>query len=191
MKTPRRTKILDATQELLLEVGNAGLTMRKVAARTGISLGNLQYHFATREDLMMALLLRFLEPYEARLETPPETAHAALSEVLEQLFIDVLEYPDFDACAAIYKEIWAVSNQSPEMMDALGGYYRRLAEFYRQALAMITKREPSDPKVERATQVLLPMLEGAIVTYPITGASTKTLASAWAKVISFELENEP
>jgi len=38
----RRTRILDATETLLVEIGNGALTMRKIAAAAEISLGNLQ-----------------------------------------------------------------------------------------------------------------------------------------------------
>ena len=86
----RRMQILDVTENVLVDAGGAGLTMRKIAASSGISLGNLQYHFATREDLMLALLMRFLAPYEDRLKQLPKSLPEDVADALSGIFMDTL-----------------------------------------------------------------------------------------------------
>ena len=47
--TSTRDRILNETLSLLQEQWYDGVSLREVAKRSGIKLGNLQYYFATRE----------------------------------------------------------------------------------------------------------------------------------------------
>ncbi|MEQ9452542.1 MAG: TetR family transcriptional regulator [Pseudomonadales bacterium] len=51
-----RERILLEGRKLLVAYGNGGLTMREVAKRCAIKLGNLQYYFASREVLLEAII---------------------------------------------------------------------------------------------------------------------------------------
>ncbi|MEM8976769.1 MAG: TetR/AcrR family transcriptional regulator, partial [Pseudomonadota bacterium] len=42
--------------ELLVEAGDAGLTMRQLAARADMRLSNVQYYFKSREDVLKAMV---------------------------------------------------------------------------------------------------------------------------------------
>lgn len=52
----RRDAVLAAARELLVEDGFDQFVLRRVAARTGMTLGNLQYYFPSRDDLLEALI---------------------------------------------------------------------------------------------------------------------------------------
>lgn len=61
-----RRRLLDAAAEVLAERGPAGLTVRAIAARAGVSVGLLYNYFADRDDLLVALTLdRFGQQAEA------------------------------------------------------------------------------------------------------------------------------
>lgn len=57
------TEILDATQEILLTRGYAALSMDDLAAQVGISKPTLYSHFATKDDIIIATLLRMIEQF--------------------------------------------------------------------------------------------------------------------------------
>ena len=59
----RLISILNAAREVFIEAGYAALTMRKVAARAGISIGNLNYYYRTKEDLLRDLLEYVINDY--------------------------------------------------------------------------------------------------------------------------------
>ncbi|MFC3613616.1 TetR/AcrR family transcriptional regulator [Lutimaribacter marinistellae] len=184
----RKTVILDATEALLMEIGNAELTMRKVAARAGISLGNLQYHFPTREHLLLALLLRFLEPYEANLDRRHATDGTSdLTGALRRLFLEVLTHPDFDRYSIIFKEIWAAANHSDDIRAAVDAYYVRLADFYRSA---VIEAGGTRSQADRAVLVLLPLLEGSCITRKALDTPAEILATAWADTFTLILGPE-
>ena len=52
----RREAIEAAARRMLLDEGYAGVSMRAIAAQLGISVGNLQYYFPTKHDLVEAVL---------------------------------------------------------------------------------------------------------------------------------------
>jgi AcrR family transcriptional regulator len=52
----RRRELLDATFTLIAEKGFEGLRTRDVAARAGVNIATLHYHFGTKEALLAALV---------------------------------------------------------------------------------------------------------------------------------------
>ena len=184
----RRTQILDATERLLIDAGNAGLTMRKIAASSGMSLGNLQYHFARREDVLLALLTRFLAPYEERFQHYPISLPNDAVEVLRPMFEKIISDPDFDRCATIYKEIWAAASHSTEMQNALTVYYMRLAKFYCELLSRVAAPETPPEKIKRVATAMLPLLEGYCITKGSVDLPPDTIAQDWSKMVAALLD---
>jgi AcrR family transcriptional regulator len=52
----RRAEILAAARRLLVEDGYDRFVLRAIANRVGVMLGNLQYYYATRDDLLAAVV---------------------------------------------------------------------------------------------------------------------------------------
>jgi AcrR family transcriptional regulator len=48
-----REQIVRAAAESLLDAGYAGTSVRSIAARAGVALGNLQYYFPTKSELLV------------------------------------------------------------------------------------------------------------------------------------------
>ncbi|MEO0450698.1 MAG: TetR/AcrR family transcriptional regulator [Pseudomonadota bacterium] len=87
--TSTRDRILNETLSLLQEQWYDGVSLREVAKRSGIKLGNLQYYFATREALFYALVERQAAQDNeaiATLLSESESAEAALNVIIRDLF---------------------------------------------------------------------------------------------------------
>lgn len=68
-----KDRILFSALEVFNEAGVTGATLRGIAALTGISQGNLNYHFPTKEELVEALYFQLVEKLDlefARMEQP-------------------------------------------------------------------------------------------------------------------------
>mgnify|MGYP006281914143 FL=1 len=82
----RLLSILDAARDVLVEEGYARFTMRKVATRAGISIGNLNYYYRAKEDLMRDLVEyvvnAYLEEFERLKANAGDDAEAQLRAVL-------------------------------------------------------------------------------------------------------------
>jgi AcrR family transcriptional regulator len=58
--------LLDAAERLLVEVGHAGITTRKLAETAGVNHGLVHYYFGSNENLLVRALERFTEGLVAR-----------------------------------------------------------------------------------------------------------------------------
>lgn len=61
-----RGRIVTSARELMLERGYEGTTMRAIASRAGVSLGNAYYYFAGKEDLIQGFYLDIATEHHAR-----------------------------------------------------------------------------------------------------------------------------
>jgi AcrR family transcriptional regulator len=60
----RRTQLLDAAVAVVRREGAAALTLDAVAAEAGVSKGGLLYHFASKRELLDALVARWLDEFQ-------------------------------------------------------------------------------------------------------------------------------
>ena len=58
--------LLDAAERLLVEVGYAGITTRRLAEEAGVNHGLVHYYFGSMENLLVRVLERFTERLTAR-----------------------------------------------------------------------------------------------------------------------------
>ena len=90
MKT--RDKIIDTAIQLFNERGTKAVSTNHIAAATGISPGNLYYHFRNKEDIIRSIFEQMdaygVEQYQIILNNyPPGTL-----EALERTFLMIQEY---------------------------------------------------------------------------------------------------
>ncbi len=60
-----RTRILDAAEELFMQNGFGGTSMRHLTARAGVNLAAVNYHFGSKDALIEAVFRRRLDPMNA------------------------------------------------------------------------------------------------------------------------------
>ena len=80
--------LLDAAERLLVEVGYAGITTRRLAEEAGVNHGLVHYYFGSNENLLVRALERFTERLIAR-----QRELYAADMVLPNLFLNV--HPDY------------------------------------------------------------------------------------------------
>ncbi|GAB5462369.1 TetR/AcrR family transcriptional regulator [Hoeflea alexandrii] len=182
----KRQFILKQTEALLIGEGGAGLSMRKVADACGMSLGNLQYHYATREALLEALLASFIANYVALVRDRPFQPTGDLQRDLSDILSSGLELLDKTEASRVFKELWAAAQQSDSLAAEMMRYYRDLAGFYAQTLRSLDQTASED-RIGRAVSVLMPLLEGYCVTRSALPQDRDELAEIWATAISATL----
>src|SRR5215207_1250078 len=65
-RTSAEDALLDAAERLLVEVGYAGITTRRLAGEAGVNHGLVHYYFGSNETLLVRALERFTERLIAR-----------------------------------------------------------------------------------------------------------------------------
>lgn len=141
-----KERILQSALQELMTKGFAGLTIQGVAAKTEISLGNLTYHFRTRDDLVAAMIdhwfaawkLDFLTIIDARLSDPQPHFGRFIDWVMD----NALE-PDN---VRTFTELWAMGNHVPKVA-------RMLDQLYAHAVDTVLSALGVPPSAKRASEL--------------------------------------
>lgn len=67
--TISRDRLLDLAEEIVCSGGGSALTIGALAQAAGISKGGVQYSFATKDDLVRAVIDRWTSQFDAMLGT--------------------------------------------------------------------------------------------------------------------------
>lgn len=122
-KTAKLLYILEAAQDLLVEEGYAGLSMRKIAARCSMTVGNLTYYFKSKQDLVHVLLITALQGYMDHFDDIMEDT--SLSP--EEQFTTGMEYLMVDLTTrettCFFPELWAMANHDPVVNKEIEDLY--------------------------------------------------------------------
>lgn len=126
-KAERRGRIIHAARELIRETGNAGLSMRALAAKAGVSLATPYNLFGSKRAIVLAVLDDVRE-YQGRF------AHMRSTDPLERLFAAVdMAVEFYIADPPFYKTLWAsVFDASDDVRREI--YNQQRNEFWRGLL---------------------------------------------------------
>jgi AcrR family transcriptional regulator len=139
----KRRRILDATEEIMLKDGYAGVSSRSVAAAAGMQAPLVHYYFPTLDDLFVALVRRRATPIAERMAAAlgsPEPLRAwwALASDTRgtALFVELLAAANHRA--ALKAEVGLIARELRRMqleaLDGLLGEYGVDAEAFPPAL---------------------------------------------------------
>ena len=158
----RLISILDAARDIFMDEGYSSLSMRKVASRAKISIGNLNYYYRTKEDLLRDLIDYVITPYLEEFDRAREQAGDApekqMKAVLE-FWIEDLGTPE---TTGFFPECWALANHNPfvaELMDEMYSKAREaLIELLPQINPSLTRKE-----VEQLALYMCASMEGLTI----------------------------
>jgi AcrR family transcriptional regulator len=141
-KAERRQRIIRAARELICETGNAGLSMRVLAARAGVSLATPYNLFGSKRAIVLALLQDVREFHE-------RFSHRQATYPLERIFMAIsLEIELHLAEPTLYKTMWAaVFDTSDDLRATLWnekrhGFWRGLLAAAAEAGAIAREIDP-------------------------------------------------
>jgi AcrR family transcriptional regulator len=129
--TPREdaeSALLDAAERLLVSIGYARITTRRVAEEAGVNHGLVHYYFGSMENLLIRVLERFTE----RLIGRQRAMYAAELPFLEK-WRQAMRYLDEDFASG-YQKVWyelqALAWNRPELRERIA----HVAEEWREVL---------------------------------------------------------
>ena len=125
----RAHDILHAARGLLAIQGYAGLSMRKVAAETGMSLSNVQHYYQSKDALLEALLLYTMDLFQTKMDaiSAAMTSATRIDKFLStcDMFLEEISDP---VTHAIFFELWALASRNDfasRLMDKMLGRERK------------------------------------------------------------------
>jgi AcrR family transcriptional regulator len=137
-------RIVEAMRDSVAEVGIAGSTFERVAARAEVSRGLLHYYFGTKERLLVEVIRR---DTEYRIETLGDALRKAKTadEVIAAFFA-TFERTIAEEQGYVYmvSELYVAGRNSPELQRELGALYSRA----RTAFAEILREKEAEGVVK-------------------------------------------
>ncbi|WP_405163630.1 TetR family transcriptional regulator C-terminal domain-containing protein [Nocardia sp. NBC_01499] len=175
-RTQRREEVAAALWRLAFREGWNAVSMRRVAAEAGLSLGSLQHYFTGIDDLLDYSVSGVLDVLDERLVeqlstlTDPQDAESTVREVLQSMIpgaiVDPAASGQPDDSWRIQVMAWlAVVNtaaRNPEMSARLSAGSDRLAGAIATALHTSTPHHSRDDAL-RDARGLLSLVEGLLV----------------------------
>lgn len=144
-----RTGLLAAAKEVLRSQGYAGLSTRGVAGLAGAPLSQIQYHFGSKEGLVLALF----EHMNAQLLTRQNALFADPGLTLSRKWDLACDYLDDDLASGyvrVLQELAAAGWSNPEIgrvvRDGLLGWSDLLSDLARQAQDAYGPLGPLNPE---------------------------------------------
>lgn len=178
-KTPRQARsaatveaIFEATIQVLLVDGYAGLTTTRVASRAGVSVGTMYQYFPHKEALLYAVLEDYLEDVVIALEGAAQRHHGArlceMSDGLSRAYLEakMRRMPGSRALYVVAAEL----DSAPLIADIV----RRADELIAGLLASAPDAGFDD--IDNVTFALRTMLTGTVRAVLENDASPESLA---------------
>lgn len=159
---PDRTKrtikrILAAADHVFTNEGHASLSLRKVADEAGIAVGNLTYHFRTKNELLEAMLREALADYvEEHLQQFQPDRDAPL-----EILLNVVEFYVRNARTShqFFYQLWGFAGSGPEARHIVRNLYRPIGRFV-YYLVRAANPKLKDEDVRRAVLQIFSLEEG-------------------------------
>ena len=128
----RREALIDATLTCLKKYGHDGVSVRRISAAAGVSIGLINHHFPNKAGLIaetyQTLSLSLTESIRARVEDKEVPPRQRLSRFFEESFTPELLDPELFNVWVVF---WSMVAHSPEIRavhDQTYGQYRRVLE---------------------------------------------------------------
>jgi len=134
----RRLELIEATIECLKRFGHEGLSIRRIAAQAGVSIGLINHHFPNKNELVAQAYVHFNSEIFGKLrlavEQAPRVARKRLSAFLRASFSP----PSLDQdVLAVWVVFWGMHRHSREIQrvheQAYGGYLALVHELLEAA----------------------------------------------------------
>lgn len=182
-----RSLILDATEQIMIEEGYAGVSSRKVAVKAGLKSNPLHYYFQSMDELFIATFQRLEEGYDARF-----VQAAASDRPLHELWALAREAVG----GKLIMEFTALASHRPALREIIGRSARRDRRIMTAALDTLFHRYGIDGDLfpPNLVAIVIAGLSRAFSTERVLGAEDghdEALAYVERLLLQIEPSSQP
>jgi AcrR family transcriptional regulator len=153
--------LLDAAERLLVEVGYAGISTRRLAEKAGVNHGLVHYYFGSMENLLVQVLRRFTGRLTARqraLYADPDLPFLdKWRQAMRYLVSEDAEYEK------IWLELQALAWNNPELRDRVAEVNAEWRGVLVEALAEPRRAYGIEMPLEALVSLVMTFNEGVIL----------------------------
>ncbi len=143
--------ILDAAKEVFIDQGYNRITLRNIAQKAGITVGNLNYYYKTKEDLLRDLLDMILKSYLDDFERVIAVGGETPIERFESLVRYLIDDLNTTETTKFFPELWALSNHDEYATQLM----KRMYDVEREVLAGLIKEANTKLTSDQVDQIAL------------------------------------
>ncbi len=151
--------LLDAAERLLLDLGSAGITTRRVAQEAGVNHGLVHYYFGSVENLLARVLERFTDALIAR----QRELYAADMPFIEK-WRAAMRYLEQDrAYQKVWLELQALAWNRPELQKRIAGVNGAWRAVLTEAFAPVREELQIEMPLEALVSLVITFNEGIML----------------------------
>ncbi len=154
----KKEQIIEAARTILIREGSSNFSMRKVAAKAAMSLGNLQYYYKTKTDLVESILNSYIASYRIEFDELLQDNKKG-RDPLRQLINTALIGEENEADESLFLSLYSLAEQKG-MKLIFKNYYGEVITLFGKALETLADFPCSSDSIDRATSLLLSYIEG-------------------------------
>lgn len=158
----RVAEILEAAKNIVVKKGLSALSYRNIAIGAGIAVGNVNYYYPAKEDLMVDLAGYIFDKWDVRFQ---KEAPAELKSNREIFLFSVkfmIEQNKRERTIRLLTEMWAMANHSKSVSTMLDAFYLRMRAWIAE---MIHKAKPSldEKQIAMRAALITAQIEGLMI----------------------------
>lgn len=153
----RRQTIVDAARQKLIDAGLPGLVMRDLAESLGITHGNVQYYFSTKDDLLIAIFEQEVKRYTEPMHDAIDLA-TSRSARISTIFDSAIEEIRSDS-TALWMMLHPLARQNESLRAILASANRLYDEALAESITLIDPKLSPERRLHIA-QIIRMMIDG-------------------------------
>lgn len=154
--------ILHAARDLIVSEGFSSFSMRKVAEKSGITVGNLSYYYSSKADLIHDLVESVLEGYQEDWQPFLEDERLSAEEKLIAFMTNIIEDLETKETTRFFPELWVMATHDEVIHEIMMNIYQKVRDII-TALIKDINPELSDHSVESLALFISASIEGHTV----------------------------
>ena len=137
-----KTRILDAAERLIMALGAEKASLRKITDEAGVNVAAINYHFGSKNNMISAIMERFLAPLSTELHQSLDRVYAGadngkpeLEAVIRAYLVPLLDfslrYPDHQT---FFMQMYGYIDDKNVFMQSIRGLVEKDIKYYAGAL---------------------------------------------------------
>ncbi|MEQ6334473.1 TetR/AcrR family transcriptional regulator [Sphingobium sp. MK2] len=153
-------QILKAALAVLIDEGADAFTLRRIAARCDMKVGNVSYHFPRKEMLIQVMLDELVDSYATMMDQTVRKPGLAAEERLKRVVILCLDDIQTKRTTHLFTELWALANHSDFVADRVRSFYERVHSVIGEYVAVLNPALTAD-EVHSVSLFISASMEGS------------------------------
>ena len=153
----RKQQIISTARQTLIDSGITGIVLRDIAEKIGITHGNIQYYFATKDDLLIAVFDQEVERYTESMHRAlgkSSTKHGRVSAIIDSA-VEMIA----NESTSIWMMLFSLARQNVQLCGILERASRKYDDSLAAELAIIDPSLSSQRR-QHIAQMIRMMLDG-------------------------------